>query len=503
MNIPAVQPQQHQQSAQQPQQGHMEPQGQSMGGSSQHGYQFMQGGGGQLLGSHMNMMASQHPYVIPPPFGNVHFAAQRQPGVPPQPVPVSPQGPGPEQQEAQAPPGAGVGGRGPRARVAEAQPQAQFSGGGLPRRIPMSHMLSSYPVRKYLSNMALLRAHEVVNQVNQSMGKVDDYEYWSRFTKDIFAPDGVLRYARKNGDDTRLFEFAMPIIPSLLKFLGSTGVVRIEMVPQQLHVQVLSNGTIFFEHPRCPVTYFYPDGSYMANFSRIKGIFDASLKIEWCDVCTYSFVPGIEWNSLERVLSDQKVSQKIFQALAGSNAPPDTVPDGNKDYSLKMDQQMPANFSAITQLRSQFKVFHNISSFGLHESLMRVLQVNDVMSYLKNLKVYQRVNNIQSPLESLRSFVAAAEERRRMSQPTTSPTKTTASAPMHGSAQQNPQANPSGLFMATMAYNPAVPKNERKSFKKRPSSEVLLPLSSDDAMKSPMDGSDPDRSSNPYKKMKF
>ncbi|AET40831.1 Mfg1p Ecym_6460 [Eremothecium cymbalariae DBVPG len=506
MNIPQQQhwaQQQHQ-----TQQVRGAPAFQNQSNTIQNKYQMLPSGNNSQTpaNSQMNLMSGQHRYMIPPPFGNMQFATQQRQS--PQQVQQQQQTnfhmqPQLDQPQLQPQPQQG----GPS--LSQSQ---QFTYPNLSRRFPMSHMLSSYQVRKYLSNMAILRAHEVVNQINLSMGRIDDYEYWDKFANDIFTPNGILRYARKNGDDTRLFEFVMPIIPSLLKFLGSTGVVRIEVVPQQLRVQVLSNGTIFFEYPRCTVTYFYPDGSYMTNFSQIKGIFDATLKIEWCDICTYSFVPGIEWNSLERVISDHKVSYEIFQALSDPNATPNLGVDENKDYSVnKADvQQVPPNFNAITQLRSQFKVFHNISSFGIHESLMRVLQVNDVMSYLKNLKVYQKLNNIQSPLESLSSFIAASEDgRSSVPESNKSPiSNPNTNGVMNNMAQAmvnpQPQTPSSVSFISTMAYNPVTNKQqERKSATKRASGDALSPLTIDDSAQSPSDAVDGDNASHPYKRMKF
>ncbi|SCV05309.1 LANO_0H04632g1_1 [Lachancea nothofagi CBS 11611] len=282
-----------------------------------------------------------------------------------------------------------------------------------------------YPIRKYLSNMAILRLHEIINLINVSTGIVDDFEYWKRFTNDLFTPYGILRYSTKGGEETRQFEFTTPIIPLICQSLGSVGVVRLEIVPQQLRAQVLSNGTIFFDCPRCTTTYYYPDGSYMTNFSQIKGIFDSNLKMVWVEISSYSFVPGIEWSSLERLISSEPICHEIFQDLSQPPKKSEKQDDTLNPPSVEDDQdpQMPSNFSAITKLRAQFGVFHNISSFGVQESFMRALQVNDVISYLKNLKVYQKVNNYRSPLGSLEALVASSQAEKTAAVPPGAPTK--------------------------------------------------------------------------------
>lgn len=290
------------------------------------------------------------------------------------------------------------------------------------KSVHMPPNLVSYPVRKYRSNMAILRLYEIINWINISTGKLSNYNYWNKFALDMFAPYGVLRYTKKNGDNTRQFEFTLPIIPSVFKSLGTMGVVRIEMVPQQLRAQVLSNGTIFFEFPRSSITLFFSDGSYITHFTQIKGIFDSSLKIEWCDISTYNFVPGIEWNSIEKVISNQAFSHEIFQKLSNSSV-------NGSSTSPSYGEELPSNISAITHLRSQFKVFQHMSSIGIHESFMRVLQVNDVMSYLKNLKVYQKFTGIKSPLHALNSFIASNQDGSgvSMASPNNGPNPTTTS----------------------------------------------------------------------------
>ncbi|CAI4304947.1 AIS_collapsed_G0006700.mRNA.1.CDS.1 [Saccharomyces cerevisiae] len=88
-----------------------------------------------------------------------------------------------------------------------------------------------------------------------------------------------------------------------------------EMKVLQLKTQVLSNSTIFFNCPRVTFVYYYPDGSYITHFAQMKGAFDLDLKINWLDISMHSFVPNIEWNAVERLLSDHTKSTEIEQIL--------------------------------------------------------------------------------------------------------------------------------------------------------------------------------------------
>lgn len=284
-----------------------------------------------------------------------------------------------------------------------------------PPQLAQDYSSYPYPLRKYLSNLAILRTHEIINLLNVSSNKLNDMKYWNQIMGETFTPYGVFRYSRKHQDDIRQFEFAAVVVPSVMRSFGSSGVARLEIVPHQLRAQLLSNGSIFFECPRCLLTYFFPDGSYITNFTHFKGVFDTTLRIEWLDMFTYSFVPGVEWGALESKLSDPLLCKQIFEKLSQVDASKSYSAPGDKsrvksENNGEANSRTPNNsetpiFGALTQLRSQFKVFQNVSSFGIQEGFMRVLQVNDVMSYLKNLKIYQRCNSIRSPVDSLSLYV--------------------------------------------------------------------------------------------------
>ncbi|SCU98397.1 LAMI_0F14444g1_1 [Lachancea mirantina] len=364
-----------------------------------------------------------------------------------------------------------------------------------PRRVLLNGMMP-YPMRKYLSNMAILRLHEILNLINVSTGRVDDFSYWQRFTHDLFTPYGIMRYSTKGGEETRQFEFTTPIIPLICQSLGAVGIVRLETVPQQLRAQVLSNGTIFFDCPRCTTTYHYPDGSYMTTFAQMKGLFDSNLKIEWLEIVSYSFVPGIEWNSIERLISTSTVFQDIVRSL--NQKGPGQENDFDKSQKSvngeSKDEPMPLNFAAITKLRSQFRVFHNISSFGIQESFMRALQVNDVLSYLKNLKVYQKIHNIQSPLASLEALVASSRARNVQNVP--NPTVDT-SAPLNASNRASPFGTGNGRpqMKRTSSLGKPPPAKRRQS--------GLSPLSTGDKEVSLNLDSVDNTNNGPFKKVQF
>lgn len=137
----------------------------------------------------------------------------------------------------------------------------------------------------------------------------------------------------------------------------------------------------------------------------MKGAFDLDLKINWLDVSMHSFVPDIEWNAVERLLSDDTKSTEIEQIFRKLKQ--EDVKEQGNSFAENNATNVPPNFEAITQLRSYFDVFRNVSVFGTQEGLMRVMQISTVMSTLKNLRKFQIEKNIDSPVTALSAYIDA------------------------------------------------------------------------------------------------
>lgn len=271
---------------------------------------------------------------------------------------------------------------------------------------PISLSLSSYCIRKIRSDRAISRLHELVGMINLSEGKLSDLSYWKEQVNYMFTPYGNIRYTKKCGNDFRYFEISVPMMPMMWVALGSLEVQRVELITPQLRAQVLSNGTILFHSPSLRFCYHYPDGSYITHHAQMKGSFDSALKIQWLDVCVYRSVPGMEWNSLEKVLSGRNTGYKIFEKFNK----PDEIQNEKKNPVSDVesgDTERPPALEAMKELRSHITVFKNISQFAAQEGIMRVFQVCDVMSALTDLFLYQKRTAIVSPLEALNSYVKA------------------------------------------------------------------------------------------------
>lgn len=286
----------------------------------------------------------------------------------------------------------------PKSQRVEEIPTKQF----IAKQYPMISALKFQYMRKYQSDQAMLRLHELVDAINISGSKMTDFGYWKRLTNSMFTPRASVRHTKKLGADYRFFEIAVPMMPIMHVSLTSINVQRIEVAISQLKVEVLSNGSIFFHTPALTFSYHYTDGSYITHHSQLKGSFNSALKIEWLDIFVYKFSPGIEWNSLERILAKPTTGvRKLGNSVDESGN--DQTPQGNKSDTVA-DQQRN-NKDEMRELRSKVSAFKSISDQGLHDGILRVFQVSDVMSALTELCIFQKDQNIKSPLEALSSFV--------------------------------------------------------------------------------------------------
>ncbi|KAL6944234.1 hypothetical protein ACO0RG_000964 [Hanseniaspora osmophila] len=358
-----------------------------------------------------------------------------------------------------------------------------------------------YPVRKYFANMAILRVHEIINMLLMvrmgSNGK--DPQGLTNFVNETFAPYCNIKYTVRNqAKEIRTYDLSVLVFADFLKNWLSSCTVRVEIVPQQLRSQVLNNGTIMFECPCCTFTRYFDDGSYITRFFQMKGIFDSWLKLEWLDLNGHSFITGVEWGSIERLLLNPREKNDILYSMISKEGVPEeesaigeysleaetgqTKKESQKKSKVKSEKNngpMPPGGSAssmnesIEKLRSKFEIFQNLNSFGTTESFMKIMQVNDVMQHLKSLMLYQRLNNVNSPLEAMYELVnnmtlqqKQAAEANKKSAPAFSQTSPTPSVfqqqPSNNFAGATPQNSPPPGYLATQfpgASAQTVPQN--------------------------------------------
>lgn len=248
-------------------------------------------------------------------------------------------------------------------------------------------MPNGYPpvYRRPVANAELLKLLDFCELVGVRSESTKNILYWKKIITEYFSEMGVLRYSVKSGMDQRQFEFSVPIIPRFFFSIIQSGVSRIEIQPGMLRVHPLANGSTYIESLRCCFTHHYTDGSYVNIYGTMKGVFNMMLKFEWLDFQTHVFIPGLEWPSLEKLLSDDAKMAEITALVNEKD---------EKEHKL------------LQKMRSNYQVFHSMSNFGLQESVMRVMQVSDVMAHLKSLMLFSLSSTAPGPLSSLDEFVA-------------------------------------------------------------------------------------------------
>ncbi|ODV97462.1 hypothetical protein PACTADRAFT_49183 [Pachysolen tannophilus NRRL Y-2460] len=226
-------------------------------------------------------------------------------------------------------------------------------------------------LRKQISNFATMRFLEFCELVGIKAEK--ELSYWQKITSDYFTENGLFRYSVRNNNDVRNFEFSVPLIPRFFNSIFKSGVTRFEFVPNNIRIQVLPNGAAYLESSRSSIKHWYSDDSYVTIYGTVRAMFNQELKIDWFDFQTHHFTPGLDWPALESFLS---------------------MPDNDL-----------ASLKNIDDLKKNFKVFQSMSNFGLQESVMRVVQVSDVMAHLKTLMIYSVGHECSGPLSALEHFV--------------------------------------------------------------------------------------------------
>ncbi|CCH41836.1 hypothetical protein BN7_1375 [Wickerhamomyces ciferrii] len=258
-------------------------------------------------------------------------------------------------------------------------------------------MMNVINFRRQMSNLATLKFLDFCELIGVRTDSNKNILYWRKIITDYFSEIGVLRYSVKSGVDSRQFEFSVPIIPRFFFSIIQSGVTRMDIQPDLLRTQVLANGTTYLESSRCCFTHYYSDGSYVNIHGNIRGILNQNLKLDYLDFQTHVFIPGVEWPSLEKILSDEQKVKDIFL---------------NQENNKKADNPEARRLQLLTKFRSNYKVFHSMSNFGLQESVMRVMQVSDVMAHLKSLMLFSITSEDPTgPLNSLDAFVNQSKDK--------------------------------------------------------------------------------------------
>ncbi|XBW38671.1 hypothetical protein QEN19_004259 [Hanseniaspora menglaensis] len=351
----------------------------------------------------------------------------------------------------------------------------------IPEPLPnsVSHLKPpSYSVRKYLSNMAILRVYELINMITLSVKQAvknrkeckSKEEFLKKLEPSIliidkmFAPYGSVHYAiSPNGSNMKIRTFELSVLSFLFFFRGwveNMVSAELDIFVNNMKAQVLNNGTIYVESNDFTIMKSYPDGSRTVKKFNAKVIFDSWLKIEFFELVRLNVETFASENSLSiknlnsngeldelmQFLIDRNLDQgmgnkrSLEKMNMGSNEIND--PDLPDVYENKQQNGLPfpnysvgskhgsqhinatgsdtQNKNAMTNnellidfLKKKTGAFNLDSEYGTPANFLKFLQLSDVMTNLKNLMLYQRINNVESPMDSMFRFVNDLRKRER------------------------------------------------------------------------------------------
>lgn len=345
----------------------------------------------------------------------------------------------------------------------------------VPKPLPTSVSIlkpPSYWVRKYLSNMAILRVYEILNMVSLSVkqaiseqGNSDNKkEYSKRVEQSImvidkmFAPYGSVHYAISpisSNVKIRTFELSVLTFLFFVKgWINNMVNAEVEMFINNLKAQVLNNGTIYVESNEFTIMKHYPDGSRTIKRFNAKVIFDSWLKIEFLELVRVKSESFASQNALslkhlnqnqeldqllqfiiDRNLDKKKATKRKFDSTNDNENNENNLTDKNKNDSLpfpnyKIDTNLTteknnpfnsdknkesmSNSELITDfIKEKNQCFNLNEEYNTHTNALKQLQLADVMTNLKTLMLYQRINKVESPMDSMFKFVNDLRKRER------------------------------------------------------------------------------------------
>ncbi|CCK70765.1 LIM domain-binding protein KNAG_0F00960 [Huiozyma naganishii CBS 8797] len=252
-------------------------------------------------------------------------------------------------------------------------------------------------MKAFYANMAKMKLYDIIDVFQTSTIDNATWTHWQTFLKDMFVVDAFLIIVSKVTPVPKRYNLLSYLLSILCSTIQKHGVIKISIIVYGLITETLNSNSIYFNCPGCRLKLLYADGSYMRYFSHFNGTLDFQFKITWVNIAISNFKLGLEWGALENLLHKKNNSNELLKKLEN----PEVAQLDGQDSK----NSMLVNRDALLFLKSRFDAFQNISSLGIDNNIVRSIQLNEVMSNLKYLKMFQRENNIVSPVEAMQKFV--------------------------------------------------------------------------------------------------
>lgn len=255
-------------------------------------------------------------------------------------------------------------------------------------------------IRIFYANMAKMKLFEYINQFTDIQ---HDPVKYKALIQDIFLPDATITITTKFRHNVKKTHHLLSfLLTCTLDMIENPTVSHLDIICNQFVTETLVNKTIYFSSPQCILTCNYHDGSKMRSFIHFHGVMNFHWKIKSLDIYLDEFKSNLNYKLVEDLLVNQNLGKTLFKLMEEK---------GN-------DKEI------IDLIRSNFQCFQDVTHMGMNNELIKIFQINDIMTCLTPLKIFQRKYKIASPLEAMKLFIDIYEngigERRHDSDSTDS-----------------------------------------------------------------------------------
>lgn len=255
--------------------------------------------------------------------------------------------------------------------------------------------------KRNLGNAGVMRILDLIDNVsNEPHEKLSTLEFWTRFVQSYFAPNAVMQFtpaviSATNGDGhadsflhngpSRLYELDVLTAPRfLVASILSQNLTEHQVSLPGIKSQVMNNGSVLIAS-RLNIQFIYADGSIGSVQGTCRISLNKDYRIDWIDCRCMSYQSSITINSLEKQWLQHQTSDDKLDAL-GAN--------GKNTF--------------IDRLRESAQSVKTSSNSGIHDTAMRILQIGDLMTYLKPLMSFSLTNGINLPVKALEGYMTAS-----------------------------------------------------------------------------------------------
>lgn len=307
--------------------------------------------------------------------------------------------------------------------------------------------------KRNLGNAGVMRILDLVDIVsNEPLEKLTTLEFWTRFVQGYFAPNAVMRFTpalsspKLAGDNFvdgfgshpngRLYELDVLTAPRfLVASILSQALTRHQVMLPGIKSQVMNNGSVFIAS-QLNLQFTYADGTMGIAYGTCRISLNKDYRIDWLDCRCTNYLSSITTASLE----------KHWHQFRG-------VSDDNGDAASKRD--------FFERLCESAQSVRYSSNSGVHDTAMRIMQIGDLMTYLKPLMIFSSANSISLPLRALESYMAASSGSHLLRIGSVNTINGTASSPSPRTVSQDEPKNLKKRRLSGSVISPMNPEARR------------------------------------------